>query len=79
MLTLGTIQWYVVGAYVLPNDLPDMHHVEQVLKAATKGLEIILMGELNVRLRDPCDEFEEDLETALAHRGLVSMIDHFMP
>ena len=62
---------------MLPNYLPDMHHVEQVLKAATKGLEIILMGELNVRLRDPCDKCEEDLETA--YRGLVRMIDHFIP
>ena len=79
MLTSGTRRWYVVGAYVLTNDLPAMHHVEQVLKEATKGLEVILMGELNVRLRDPCDECEEDLETALADRGLVSMIYHFMP
>ena len=64
---------------MLPNYLPAMHHVEQVLKAATKGLEVILMGELNLRLRDPCDKFEEDLETALADRGLVSMIYHFIP
>ena len=44
-----------------------------------KGLEIILMGDLNVRLKGPCDKHEEDLATALANRGLFSMTDHAMP
>ena len=37
------------------------------------------MGDLDVRLRDPREEREEDLETALADRGLVSNTDQFMP
>ena len=56
-----------------------MHCVEQALKAAPKGLEIIRMGDLNVRLIDPRDKREGALVTALAYRGLVSMTDRFMP
>ena len=53
LLTLEAIRWYVVGVYVPPNDVSVIHCVEQALKAVPKGLYIILMGDLNVRLRDP--------------------------
>ena len=43
------------------NDKPALNCVEQVLKAAEKGVEVIVLGELNVWLRDPRDEHEEDL------------------
>ena len=79
LITVGAIQWYVVGSYVLPNDVPAVHHVEQALEAASKGLQIILMRDLNVQLKTPRDEREEDMATALADRGLVSMKYHFMP
>ena len=49
-----------------PKDVTAVHHVEQTLKAAPKGLEIILIGNLNVRLRYPREKREEDLATALA-------------
>ena len=57
-----------------PNNVPAMYRVEQALKTVPKGLEIILMGDLNVRLRDPRDKLE-----SLADRGMVIMIDQFMP
>ena len=37
-----------------PNDVPGMHSMEQALQAAPKGLEMILMGDLNERLGDTC-------------------------
>ena len=78
LLTSGSRRWYVVGAYVPPNNRSSVHHMEQALKAAPTGLELILMGYLNAPLGEPCDEREEDLETALADRGLVNIIDHFL-
>ena len=36
LLTLGLQRWYIVGAYVPPNDAPDVHHIEQVLEAELK-------------------------------------------
>ena len=37
-------RWYVVGEYVPPNNVPAMHRVEQALRTAPKGIEIILTG-----------------------------------
>ena len=79
LMMSGARRWYVVGAYMPPNNTPDVHNVKQVLRAASKGLDMILMGDLNARLGDPCDEREEDLATALADRGLVNMTDHLFP
>ena len=62
-----------------PNGVPAMHCVEQVLREAPKGLYMILMGDLNARLGDPCDKCEEDLATELVDRGMVNMTYHFMP
>ena len=58
--------WYVFKVYVLPNDVPAVHWVEQALAAKPKGLETIFMGDLNSHLRNPCNKREEELETALA-------------
>ena len=40
---------------------------------------MILMGDLNAHLRDPRDKREEYLAMALVDRGVVNMIDQFMP
>ena len=66
LLTSGERRWYVVGVYMPPNDVPDVHCVEQALQAAPKRLEMILMGDLNARLGKPRDECEKDLATAPA-------------
>ena len=79
LLTLGARRWYIVGAYVPPNNRPSVHRVEQALQAAPAGLELILMGDLNAHLYNPHDKREEDLAMALADRGLVNMTDHFLP
>ena len=72
-------RWYVVGAYVPPNDNPDVHRMEQVPKAVPEGVEVIMLGELNFRMRDPHDEREEYLATTLADCGLVDITYHFLP
>ena len=38
LLTLGSRRWYVARAYVPPNDAPAVHHAEQALEAAPKGM-----------------------------------------
>ena len=53
LLMSGPRQWYVVGAYVTLNNEPVVHCVEQELKAAPKGVEVIILGDLNVRPRNP--------------------------
>ena len=79
LLTSRERQWYVVGAYVPPNNVPAMHRIEQVLILASKVLEMILTGDMNTRLGEPRDKLEEDLAMALVDRGVVNMIYQFMP
>ena len=75
----GAIPWYVVGEYVSTNDILAVHRVKQALRVASKGLDMIMMGDLNERLGDPCGELKEDLATEVVDRGRVNTTDHFMP
>ena len=56
-----------------------MHRVEQALEAAPKGVEAILLGDINVWLVDPRDEHGEKLAMALADRGVFEITVHFLP
>ena len=78
-LTSGPCRWYVFRVYVPPNDAPTVHRIKQALEEAPKGMEVILLGDLSVRLREPRDAKEDDLATALADSGLGDMTAHFMP
>ena len=53
LLTSGLQIWYVVGAYVPPNDSQDFHCVEHVLAMAPKRMDVIVLGDLNARLWEP--------------------------
>ena len=55
-----------------PNNASTVAHVEQALGRAAKGVEIILLGDLNVTQ-------EEEIATVVADYGLEDMMDHFMP
>ena len=79
LLTSGVRCWYVVGAYEPPKYRSIVHRMEQALRATPRGLELILMADLNERLDGPLKKQEKDLAMALADRGLVNMTDHFLP
>ena len=77
LLTSGSRRWYIVGAYVPPNDAPAIYCVEQDLEEAPRGVEVILLGGLNVRLQEPHNKHKEELAMALANCGMVNMTTHF--
>ena len=52
LLTSGLQIWYVVGAYVPPNDATAVHCIEQDLEEAPKGMKVIMLGYLNITLRE---------------------------
>ena len=79
LLTLGSQRWYVVGAYVPPHGMSDVHHIKQDLEEAPKRMEVILLGDLSVRLREPWDEREDEIVSTLVGSGLVNVITYFMP
>ena len=59
LLTEGLHRWYIVGAYVPPNDAPTVSRVEHALGNSPKVLEVILLDNLNVRLQESSDMQEE--------------------
>ena len=70
LLTPRERRWYIMGEYVLPNDVPTGHQVKQALTKKPPRVENILMGYLNSHLENPRDEREDDLSTILtSHAG----------
>ena len=58
LLTLVLQRWYVVRSYVPQNDATAVHRIEQDLEVAPKVMDAILLGDLNIRLREPQDAME---------------------
>ena len=79
LLMLSLRICYVVRAYMPLKNTPSIYHVDQALEAAPRIVEVILMGYLNVRLKEPGNKRKEDLETALVDRRLVNMTAQFIP
>ena len=79
LLTSGSRRCYAVGAYVPPNDASAVHCITQAFGKAPKGMEVILMGDLNVRLRESRDAREDEIGTAMANSRLGDVTDHFIP
>ena len=76
-LASGSRRWYVVGAYLRPHDSPAIYHTENSLEAAPKGMEFIMLGDLNARPRELRDNREDELASTLAGSGLDNVTSHF--
>ena len=50
ILTSRTRRWYIIGVYMPLNYVSAVHHVDQVLRAAPKVLELMLIRDLDVGL-----------------------------
>ena len=59
-----------------PNDVPTVHHIKQALGEAPNGMELFLLGDLNLRLRELQETREEELATALVDSGLGDVTAH---
>ena len=46
-VTSGRKLWYVVGAYVLLNNLPALHWITHVLACVPEGVVMLIVGDLN--------------------------------
>ena len=55
---LVSMRWYVVGACVPPHDALAVHRINQTLEGTPKEMEFILLGDINVRLREPWENRE---------------------
>ena len=78
-LTSVLRRWYVVVTYVPPHDAQDVRRIEQVLKMAPEGMEVIMLGDLKNRLREPREYREDKLPTALSGSGMMDVTANFTP
>ena len=77
--TLEQRQWYVVGAYVPPNNQPEIHWVAQALARELAGVGKLLVGNLNACLAQPRNQQEEDLEIIILGHGMSEQQRNFNP
>ncbi len=76
-LMLGATRYYIVGCYILPNDLTTLTYVEQAWMACSKGCLPIVLGDLNVNLATPQDEQNKMIAKQVDTMNLVDMSSHF--
>ncbi len=76
-LISGATQWYIVGCYILPNNLTTTTHVKQAWQACPRGCLPILLGNLNVNLAPPCNECKKMIAEQVDAMVLVDMSSHF--
>ena len=62
-----------------PNNAPTIVPVEEALIQAAKGVDIILLEYINVRIKEPLDARGEELTTVVAACGLEYMTDNLFP
>ena len=79
LLTSRARIWYVVGAYMPPDNAPAVHQVEQDLLAKPKGIDTIFLEDLNAQLEEPRDDRDKDLVKSLANHGVEDFTRHFTP
>ena len=78
IITLGRKQWYVVGYYMPPNNLPTVYWITKPLACGPKGVGELILGELNAYLEDLRDQREEQLVTVLVVHLLTDQAQHFL-
>ena len=76
---LGQKRWYVVGAYVPPNNLSVVHKIAHALTCGPVGVGKLLVGNLNACLAHPRDQQDEYLANIIASHGMSDQERDFMP
>ena len=76
----GAQRWYIVGAYVAPEDEVTMETVVAAIGRKPPGAELMVAGDFNVDIMEPeGNRWAENIATDLATAGLEDMAQHFMP
>ena len=76
-LMTGDTRYYVVGAYVPPSDLGTLDHIRDAMKQCPAGSSPILLGDLNINLRHPKDERQENIAEECGDMGVEDMSRHY--
>ena len=76
----GERRWYIVGAYVSPEDEEAMETVVAAIGMKPQGAELMVAGDFNADIMAPeGNRRAENIATDFATAGLEDMAQHFMP
>jgi hypothetical protein len=73
-LRMGDEQLYVIGTYISPNCMRGVEDIWQASEACPAGYKLLVMGDLNVNVGFPCDEWEEVIVNLLDELCLVDLL-----
>jgi hypothetical protein len=76
-LVSGATRYYIVGCYILPNNLTTLTHVKQAWMASPKGCLPVVLGDLNINLAAPRDKQDKMIAKQVDAMNLVDMSSHF--
>ena len=76
----GEQRWYIVGAYIAPEDEETMERVVAEIGRKPRGAEMMVAGDFNADIKAPEENWlAENIATDIAAAGLEDMEQHFMP
>ena len=79
VLVTGGCRFFAVGCYIPPNDLSTLTTIEQAWNECPRGHVPLLLGDLNVNLRSPRDERDEQIAEVVEDvTGLANLSRHFL-
>ena len=78
-VTSGQKLWYIIGAYVLSNNLPVVHQITHALTGVMDRVRKVLVCELNICLALTREQREEHLATIIAIHGMTDQARNFTP
>jgi hypothetical protein len=71
LLRIGDKQLCIVGAYIPPNCMRGVEDIQQAAEACLVGYKLLVMGDLNVKVKFPHDKQEEVIVDLLNELCLV--------
>ncbi len=78
-LVTGDEQFYCMGMYIPPTDMIEVEDLWTAWEACPAGCTPIVLGDLNIILRDPRNKQEEIIVNLLDNINIVNMSPWFVP
>ncbi len=79
VLVAGSCQFFAVGSYIPLNNLSTLTTIEQAWNKCPRGHVPLLLGNLNVNLRSPRDERDEQIAEVVEDiMGFTDLSHHFL-
>ena len=78
-LFTGNEQFYCMGVYILPTDTMGVEDLRVAWEACPAGCTPLILWDLNIKFRDPRNEWEELIVYLLDNINIVDTSRRFVP